>query len=202
MILNHLHLVIGWPPSSAMPCRGFTLPSWNAQLARLFSEQKKALERFVVRRTGNRQVAADLAQESFLRMARMPDDRQPDDPRAFLFTVASNLIRDHQRQAGRREPLESEVPCEDVPCEAPTPLDQLASEREQRLMQAAIEALAEDSRRIFLLYHVDDLSYREIAERTGVTTRSVEYQLRRALMDCRAYVRKRQGASAGREDND
>lgn len=167
------------------------MSSWNTQIARLFAEQKKALEAFVARRTGSSQVAADLTQESFLRLARLPADKKIDNLPAFLFTIASNLIRDHQRQVIRRERLDAGEPSEDLPCGAPGAEEQLASQQEQRLMQAAIEALPEATRHIFLLYHVDELSYREIGERLQITPRSVEYQLRRALVDCRAFIKAR-----------
>lgn len=58
-------------------------------------------------------------------------------------------------------------------------------------MHEAIAALPEATRHIFLLYHVDELSYREIGERLKISPRSVEYQLRRALTDCRAFIKAR-----------
>lgn len=95
------------------------MSSWNTQIARLFAEHKKALEAFVARRTGNSQVAADLTQESFLRLARLPADKKIDNLPAFLFTIASNLIRDHQRQAIRRERLDGGEPSDELACETP-----------------------------------------------------------------------------------
>ena len=171
--------------------------SWNSQIARLFAEQKKALEAFVTRRTGSAQVAADLTQESFLRLARLDSGEKVDNLPAFLFTIASNLVRDHQRQMIRRERLDGGEPSEDLPCSAPGAEEQLATQQEQRLMQAAIEALPEATRHIFLLYHVDECSYREIGARLNVTPRSVEYQLRRALIECRAYIQARLASDAG-----
>ena len=167
------------------------MSSWNTQIARLFAEQKKALEAFVARRTGSSQVAADLTQESFLRLARLPADKKVDNLPAFLFTIASNLVRDHQRQTIRRERLDGGEPSEDLPCAAHGAEEQLASQQDQQLMHEAIAALPEATRHIFLLYHVDELSYREIGERLKISPRSVEYQLRRALTDCRAFIKAR-----------
>jgi RNA polymerase sigma-70 factor (ECF subfamily) len=67
----------------------------------------------------------------------------------------------------------------------------LAAYQQEQLMQDAILALPEATRQIFLLYHVDELSYREIGERLSITPRSVEYQLRRALIECRAFIKVR-----------
>ena len=165
--------------------------SWNSQIARLFAEQKKALEAFVTRRTGSAQVAADLTQESFLRLARLDSGEKIDNLPAFLFTIASNLVRDHQRQAIRRERLDAGEPSEELPCSNPGADEQLAAYLQEQLMQDAILALPPATRQIFLLYHVDELSYSEIGERLSITARSVEYQLRRALIECRAYIKTR-----------
>ncbi|MGE8497272.1 MAG: RNA polymerase sigma factor [Pseudomonas sp.] len=167
------------------------MSSWNAQLARLFLEQRKALEAFVTRRTGNRQVAADLTQEAFLRLARLPGDERIDNLRAFLFTVAGNLVLDHQRQAARRVLMEGELPDEEPVCTTPDLPERLVAEQEQALLSDAIAALPEQRRRIFLLYHVEGLAYLQIAEREATTARSVEYHLRQALIDCRSFVKAR-----------
>ncbi|AZE75502.1 Sigma factor, ECF subfamily [Pseudomonas synxantha] len=165
------------------------MSSWNSQIARLFAEQKRALEAFVTRRTGSAQVAADLTQESFLRLARLDSGDKIDNLPAFLFTIASNLVRDHQRQAIRRERLDAGEPSDELPCSNPGADEQLAAYQQEQLMQAAILALPEATRQIFLLYHVDELSYREIGERLSISPRSVEYQLRRALIECRGYIK-------------
>lgn len=109
--------------------------SWNSQIARLFAEQKKALEAFVTRRTGSAQVAADLTQESFLRLARLDSGEKIDNLPAFLFTIASNLVRDHQRQAIRRERLDAGEPSEELPCTNPGADEQLAAYQQEQLMR-------------------------------------------------------------------
>ena len=172
------------------------MSSWNTQIARLFAEQKKALEAFVTRRTGSAQVAADLTQESFLRLARLESGEKIDNLPAFLFTIASNLVRDHQRQAIRRERLDAGAPSEELPCSNPGADEQLAAHQQEQLMQDAILGLPEATRQIFLLYHVDELSYREIGERLSISPRSVEYQVRRALIECRGYIKTRLACDA------
>ncbi|MBB3103468.1 RNA polymerase sigma factor [Azomonas macrocytogenes] len=165
------------------------------QLIRLFGEQKKALEAFITRRTGSSQVAADLSQEAFLRLARMSSDQKIDNLPAFLFTIASNLIRDYQRQAIRHEQRESGEPGEDLPCPVRTAEDQLAYLQEETLLRDAIAALPAMTRQIFLLYHIEEHSYKDIAACLGITPRSVEYHLRRALIDCRSHIKARLASS-------
>ena len=105
-------------------------------------------------------------------------------------------MRDHQRQAIRRERLDAGAPSEELPCSNPGADEQLAAYQQEQLMQDAILGLPEATRQIFLLYHVDELSYREIGERLSISPRSVEYQLRRALIECRGYIKTRLACDA------
>src|ERR1043166_7729194 len=67
-------------------------------VARLFAEHRGALQAFLYRRVRRRPDAAELAQEVYVRLLRVPDIGAIRDPGAFLYTVASNLARDHARR--------------------------------------------------------------------------------------------------------
>jgi RNA polymerase sigma-70 factor (ECF subfamily) len=58
------------------------------------------------------------------------------------------------------------------------------------VLQQAIGSLPEMTREVFLFYHVEGCSYREIAERLELSSRTVEYRLQHALGLCREYVRR------------
>jgi RNA polymerase sigma-70 factor (ECF subfamily) len=58
------------------------------------------------------------------------------------------------------------------------------------MLRQAIESLPERTREIFLLYHIEGRSYREIAETLELSPRTVEYRLRQALGHCREYARR------------
>ncbi len=67
-------------------------------VARLFAEHRGALQAFLYRRVRRQPVAAELAQEVYVRILRVPDIGAIRDPGAYLYTVASNLARDHARR--------------------------------------------------------------------------------------------------------
>ncbi len=77
------------------------MTSWGDSLARLFAAYHARLEAFISRRTGDPQIAADLTQEAFLRLARLPDAEKVENASGYLFTVAGNLAQDHRRRAIR-----------------------------------------------------------------------------------------------------
>ena len=87
----------------------------TADLARLFEEYYPSLVRMLYRRTGDRDRAEDLAQETFARAVAAP----PHNPRPWLFAVALNLVREDGRRAlrqGRRLEL---LRAEDIPDQGP-----------------------------------------------------------------------------------
>ena len=64
----------------------------------LFEQYYEPLVRMLYRRTGDRDRAEDLAQETFARAVEAP----PYNPRPWLFAVALNLVREEGRRSVRR----------------------------------------------------------------------------------------------------
>jgi|AGTN01.3.fsa_nt_gi RNA polymerase sigma factor, sigma-70 family len=169
------------------------MASWSETLASLFAAHRHRLETFVARRTRDPETAADLTQETFLRMARMRDGDKVEDPSRFLFAVAANLVRDHHRQTARRVPIADGESGEDQACDLPGAEQTLAAREDMAALRAAIGSLPPKTRAVFLLYRVEALSYREIGERLDISPRTVEYHLRQALAHCRAALRRAAG---------
>ncbi len=71
----------------------------DADLERLFREHNAHLVRYLTRRLGDRDWAEEVAQETFLRALRQDSITNE---RAWLFTVANNLVRDDARRDARR----------------------------------------------------------------------------------------------------
>jgi len=156
----------------------------------LFVAHEREVGAFLRRRVGATADAADLSQEAFLRLARLRPSETVKDPRAFLFTVAANLARDHLRRFIRRQRVEAGPADETLICPAATPEEALGARQQQRVLREAIDQLSERTREVFLLYHVEGHSYREIAERLEMSPRTVEYHLREALGRCREHARQ------------
>jgi len=124
------------------------------------------------RRTANRDDAEDAAQEAFVRLL----DANPRNPRAWLYTVASNLARDRTRRLSRQTVL---LPAESLADASVGPdLDLMRAER-RRSVQVVLAMLPPRDQHLLLLYH-GGASYREIAATLGVAPGSVGSLLTRA----------------------
>lgn len=142
----------------------------------LFQRWYPPLVRYLYGLTGDADLADDLAQESFVRLLRqtMPED----EAKLWLFTVATNLVRDGARQTTRRQRLLTLVPVWGG--DAPLPDEELErAERAQRV-RAALGRLSTRDQQI-LLMRQEGFRYAEIARATGVAPGSVGTLLARAL---------------------
>jgi RNA polymerase sigma-70 factor (ECF subfamily) len=146
----------------------------TADLARLFDEYYPSLVRMLYRRTGDRDRAEDLAQETFARAVAAP----PDNPRPWLFAVALNLVREDGRRSvtrGRRlELLRSE---QDQPSVGPDA--DFERNEEVGRVRAALGRLNERDREALLL-KAEGFGYDEIASTLGLAKGAVGTTLARA----------------------
>jgi RNA polymerase sigma factor (sigma-70 family) len=156
----------------------------------VFERYYRELLNFLSRKVPDRATAADLAQESY---ARVYEAQRAGsvvrDPRALLYRVARNLVTDHHRRSSvRAGPAEAEEGLgEPDDCMGPASFEPdaaLASSQGLAAMIAAIEGLPPRCREAFVLYKFDGLSYAEVAERMGISVRTVEMQLRIAMAAC------------------
>ena len=162
----------------------------TADLAQLFEQFYPSLVRVLYRRTGDRDRAEDLAQETFARAVAAP----PNNPRPWLFAVALNLVREDGRRAatrGRRlELLRAE---HDEPANAPDA--EMERREDTARVRAALATLNERDREALLL-KAEGFDYEEIAATLGLAKGAIGTTLaraRRRLVEAyRAQERARQ----------
>lgn len=160
------------------PAPGALESAFEVEFTRLFDEQFPRLFRYLDRLAGDPSVAADAAQEAFVRLFARRE--MPDDPGAWLVTVASNVLRDDRRRVGRHLRLLGTMP-DGVAMSAP-PMDPAASveSNERRAMVRSALARIHDRDRDALLLRHGGYSYREIALALDLNPSSVGTILLRA----------------------
>jgi RNA polymerase sigma factor, sigma-70 family len=140
--------------------------SFEAAFRACYAARFAPLFGYLDRLTGDPDLAADVAQEAFVRLHRRGE--MPDQPAGWLVAVANNLVRDEQRRVTRQLRLLSEEPSR-APSGAPAADPSADLERDERIgaVRAALDRLTLRDRQALLLRH-GGYSYREIAAALGL----------------------------------
>lgn len=153
----------------------------NAAFEQLFQRYAQVLFKVARRRLPSDDDARDVVQQTLLQLHRARHDyRSGAALRPWLFTIALNLVREHQRRLGRR----GERPLDDTDhARLPAPDLQPGEAREARdsaaRVRAALASLPEPQRVVIELHLFDDLPYEEIAQIVGASVGAVRVRAHR-----------------------
>ena len=144
----------------------------------LLARYRDAYTRFAVRMLGSIEDADDALQLAFLRAYRhLATCREPERFRAWLFQIVVNECRTFGTRRGRREIrlVHDELAMETIAVVGSAPDVFLRAE-----IQRALDLLDVEQREAFVLKHVEDLSYDEMASLTGVGVSALKMRVKRA----------------------
>ncbi len=161
----------------------------NAAVAGLYQAYSRELHAFARRRAG-RQEAEDIVQDAYLHLLQRGTAASLEHPRSYLYQIAANLAVDFARKAKvrlRHLQEESEFFCTSEG--PPSPEAAAGSALELRQLQAALSELPDLCREAFWLNRFEGLSHTEIAQRLGVSARTIDRHMARAA----AYLRQTLG---------
>jgi RNA polymerase sigma factor (sigma-70 family) len=149
-------------------------------IEQLFAALESPLLSYALRLTQASEVAEDLVQEAFMKLqAQFNEVREP---KRWLFRTVHNLALNHQRQARKIIPLEpSPSPSGETADPQPLPDEQIVRSEGIGLVRLTLETLDERSRELIRLKFTENLSYKEMSERTGLKTGNIGYLLHHAL---------------------
>jgi RNA polymerase sigma factor (sigma-70 family) len=154
---------------------------------KLFAEHGRALQAYFYRRIRAKSDAPDLVQEVYLRMLRVSDPDAIRNPQLYLYTVASNLVKEHalleRRQANRVDSEAADV--QQWLGELPSLDSELEDSQTVERLGAVVERLPARWRTALILQYRYGLTYQQIGERLGVSSNMVKKYLAQALGQCR-----------------
>ena len=152
----------------------------------LFSRHSGALFGYLRRRTGQDELAAELFQETWLKVHRFSSSWRAEQAfKPWLYGVALNTARDAGRKSQRRV---STVALEHDKPQAPR------SHAQRLTLEQAIEALPENLKDAFLLGAVHGMDHKEIAEQLEISPANARARISRARAFLRDWLDKRGGA--------
>jgi RNA polymerase sigma-70 factor (ECF subfamily) len=147
----------------------------------VFAAFRRRLYGYLVRMTRRRDVAEDLLQETFLRLAQHARSLDGDTRLApWLFTVAHRLVVSWARAQAVRDQLAGDLPRREIAHNSPSPLEALADSQAQLALERAFAALPAPHREVALLVGVEGLQPAEVAQILGQRPDAIRQRLARA----------------------
>jgi RNA polymerase sigma-70 factor (ECF subfamily) len=161
----------------------------DALLRALHDEHARPLWRYVMSLTGDAAQSEDIVQETLLRAWRKPAvlDQRAASARAWLFTVARNLVIDDARSARRRH---------ETPTATETMPEPIAADETERMLDAwligdALAGLSGDHRQVIVEAYYGGKSVAEIARALGVPEGTVKSRMHYGLRALRLALQEK-----------
>lgn len=142
---------------------------------------------YVFFRSGNNEVATDIAQETFLKIWEKQNSIQINKVKGLLFKIANDLFISHYRKEQRSFEFFNHYVFDK---ETQSPEDELAFEELKETYSHALDKMREKQRTVFLLSRVENLKNTEIAEMQGISIKAVEKRMKSALDHLRKFLKQ------------
>ena len=167
----------------------------DAALNSIMDRHSERLFHYLLRQLGNEAEAADLAQETFVRVYLHRASFQPAQKfSTWLYTIATNLVRDRFRWRKRHPQVSLDAENEEtnaiknsLPDATASPGERTEAHERAVAVRSAVESLPKDLRAAVILYEYEELPHAQIAAVLHCTAKAVESRLYRA----RAHLRQR-----------
>ena len=145
----------------------------------IYDKYIEKIYRFIFLKVNSQDIAEDLTSETFLRVFESFKTNNIENPQAFLYRVARNLVTDHYREKGRTQVVSADYVSVVDPEENLEKKAILNSDMEQ--VRFALNSLKEDYQNVIVWYYLDDLPIVEVARMLDRSEEATRVLLHRAL---------------------
>mgnify|MGYP005610553489 CR=1 FL=1 len=145
----------------------------------LFTRYRDALTRLFEQRLGDRDIASDLLQETFIKVyIRLDKYSKGYTFGQWIYAIARNTLVDHLRR--RMDDISIDERFRSPQATTPTPEESVIINQSRTHFYAALDELSEEYRQVIEMRFLEEYSYEEIAERLGKPLNTIKTQIRRA----------------------
>jgi RNA polymerase sigma-70 factor (ECF subfamily) len=152
----------------------------------LFNTYFEDVRRYILYRSGNEEIATDIAQDTFMRIWEKQMDIDPKRVKGLLFKIAGDLfITQYRKQQVAFNFFNTFQPNN----KSHTPEDELNFQELIKAYDAALKSMPEKQRTVFLMNRIDELKYKEIADQLGLSVKAIEKRMSLALEHLKTHLR-------------
>ncbi|BCA57169.1 DNA-directed RNA polymerase sigma-70 factor [Nitrospira sp. KM1] len=163
-----------------------TIKGKSIKLSDFFEEYYGELVSHFTRKLRSGSLASEIIHETYLRARTLGSTFHIDNPRAYLYRIATNLATDLFRKDQIRSTYFSPEPLHELlRYQAPSAETMVADKQRLALLLRSIDELPPRCREVLILRKLEELDNGQIAQRLGISRSMVEKHLRKALLYCR-----------------
>jgi RNA polymerase sigma-70 factor (family 1) len=153
-----------------------------ADFKNIFERYYDPVRNFLYYKLGDIDLAEDLVQEVFLKVWEKRDSIKMETVQNLLYTIAGHLAINHFKSAKTRFEFGLKEQSETT---QESPHYVMEKDEFAIRLEKAIASLSEKQREVFLMNRIDELTYKEIAERLDISVKAVEKRMHEALEELR-----------------
>ena len=135
---------------------------------------------------GDIDLSEDLTQDIFMKVWDKRDEVQSDTVKSYLYTIANNMLLNRIRHG---KVVMNFIEKHKIQQEEQSPQYKLEEKEFKQELETVIADMPEKQREVFLMNRIDELTYKEIAERLELSVKAVEKRMHGALGYLREYIK-------------
>lgn len=152
----------------------------------LFDTYFEDVRRYVLYRSGDEDIATDIAQDTFMRVWEKQMEIDPQRVKGLLFKIAGDLfISQYRRKQVANNFFNTFQPTN----KSLTPEDEINFQELKNAYDAALKSMPEKQRTVFLMNRIDELKYKEIADQLGLSVKAIEKRMSQALEHLKTHLK-------------
>lgn len=166
-------------------------PGKPTDYGKIYAALRTSLQSYVSRFYRRSQDIEDVIQEAFIRVIEAQGDRDINDPEGYLYRVTKNLaLTELGKISTKMTVFIEDLEPEDTDLQGVELDREMAAREHLGLLFEAVQALPPKCRHVFILRRVYGYSQKEIAAELGISVKTVEVHLTKAILHCTEFVNK------------
>jgi len=152
----------------------------------LFETYFEDVRKYVLYRSGNDEMATDIAQDTFMRIWEKQMTIDPKTAKGLLFKIAGDLFVSHYR---KKQVAFNFFNTFQPNHKSTTPEDEINFQELKIAYDTALKTMPEKQRTVFLMNRIDELKYKEIADQLGLSVKAIEKRMSQALDHLKIHLK-------------